>query len=125
MTAQTGAYKAALTASTTTTGGDALSLLNPEGEDLIVTRCLIDVTTPATGAATADVGIGATATTSDDTLLDGVDIGTAAILADNIENPGTNGKALVKWPADEYLTVSPSASLAGLVGSAYVEWKRA
>lgn len=124
MTSQSGANKQALTVSTTTAGGDALSLLNPEGVDLIITRLVIDVTTPATGAATVDAGVGATATTSDDTLLDGLDVGSAAILADNHSNPGTNGKALVKWPAGQYLTISPSASLAGLVGNAYIEWVR-
>ena len=125
MSEQVGAYKAALTAATVTTGGAVLSVENPEGADLIVTRLVLDVTTPATGAGTVNAGIGATAATSDDTLLDGLDVGSAAILADNHSNPGTNGLALVKWGSAEYLTVTASASLAGLVGNAYVEWIRA
>ena len=124
MSEQVGANKQALTAATTTAGGDALALANPEGADLIVTRLIIDITTPATGAATVDAGIAADGETSNDTLIDGLDVGSAAILADNHENPGTNGKALKKWGASEYLTITPSATLAGLVGNAYIEWVR-
>ncbi len=124
MSEQKGALKLALTASTTSTGGDALATLNPGNADLIITKLILDVTTPATGSATADIGVGATAATSDDSLLDGVDVGTSAILADNVDNQGTNGKASVRWPAGEYLTVSPSATLAGLVGNVYVQYVR-
>ena len=71
-----GRYRAALTAATTTTGGDALNLLNPEGVDLIVTRLILDITTEATGSATVDCGI-TTTLTSADTLLDGANVGAA------------------------------------------------
>jgi len=124
MSEQKGAYKKALTAATTTAGGDALSVANPEGVDVIVTRLIVDVTTPATGAANVDAGIAANGLTSADNLVDGLDVGAAAILADNHENPGTNGKALFKWGSSQYLTVTPSASLAGLVGNVYVEYIR-
>ena len=42
MSEQKGAYRAALVAATTTAGGDVLSLANPEGADLIVTRLIVD-----------------------------------------------------------------------------------
>lgn len=115
-----------LTAATTTTGGDALNLLNPEGAALIITRFIIDVTTEATGAATVDAGVAATGTSNDE-LLDGVNVGAAAIIKDNIEEAvdGTVAAAVVKWASDEYLTVTPSATLAGLVGKYYVEYVRA
>lgn len=119
---QYGARKEALTAATVTTGGAVLSLANPEGVDLIVTDFILDVTTEATGAATVDAGIGASATTSDDSLIDGADVGTAAGTFDNTDNKGTNGGRAVKWAADEYLTVTASATLAGLVGNAYIKW---
>lgn len=122
MSEQKGALKLPLTASVTFAGGDALAKLNPEGADLVITKLILDVTTPATGSATADIGVGATAATSDDGLLDGVDVGAAAILADNVDDQGTNGKASVLWAEGEYLTVSPSASLAGLVGNVYVQY---
>lgn len=126
MSEQKGAYRVALVAGTTTTGGDVLAVANPEGADLIITRFLLDVTTPATGAATANAGVAANGTTSSDTLLDGVDIGTAAALFDNADatDQGTNGKASRKWGSTQYITVTPSATAAGLVGYAYIEYVR-
>lgn len=122
MAEQKGCLTGAL--SDTNAAGGVLSLANPEGVDLIITRFVIDVTTPATGAANCDFGVGATGATSDDTLIDGVDIGTAAILADNIENGGTNGLACVAWDSDEFVTGSPSADPADLVGNYYIEYIR-
>lgn len=121
-----GLYRVALTAGTTTTGGDVLSLANPEGEDLIVTRLLLNITTASTGAATVDAGIAADGTTSSDTLIDGLDVNAAAGLFDNADatDQGTNGKASRTWDSDEYLTITPSATCAGLVGYAYIEYKR-
>lgn len=112
-----------LTAATTTTGGDALNLLNPEGAKLIITRFIINVTTEATGAANIDAGVAATGTSNDE-LLDGVDVGSAAILDDNINGvvAGEVASSVVEWGATEYLTVTPSATLAGLVGTYYVEY---
>ena len=119
-----GAYKVALTAVTGTTAGGVVSLLNPEGADLIITRLIVVVTTKSTGAATCDFGVAANGTTSSDILLDGVDVGTAAGTFDNVENQGTNGKSAVKWSSTQYLTGTASASLAGLVGNAYIEYVR-
>lgn len=122
MAEQKGAYKAALTAVTTTAGGGALSLANPLGVDLIVTDLILDITTEATGVATVDAGIAANGTTSSDKLIDGGDVGSAAIILNNVDNAGTNGKKCVKWGASQYLTVTASATLAGLVGNAYIKW---
>ena len=125
MSAQNGALKVALTAATTTAVGGVLSVENPEGVDLIITRIVVDVTTKSTGVATIDAGVDDAGDTSSDTLLDGLDVNTAAGVFDNIENGGTNGKAAVKWPAGEYLVATASATVAGLVGSAYIEYVRA
>jgi hypothetical protein len=120
-----GVFKVALTAGTTTTGGDVLSLANPEGVDLIIPSggFVLDITTAATGAANADAGIAADGTTSSDTLIDGCDVGTAAAVFDNGVDAGTNGGA-VKWGSSQYITVTPSATCAGLVGYAYIKWIR-
>ncbi len=120
-----GAKRVALTAATTTTGGDVLSLANPEGVDLIITRFIVDVTTPATGAATIDAGVAADGSTSADNLLAGQDVGSAAVLLDNIDDQGTNGQSVLHWGSDEYITITPSASCAGLVGYAYIQYIRA
>ena len=123
MAEQTGMYKVPLAA--LDTGGGVLSVANPEGVELFVTRVLVDVTTPATGVCTVNAGIAAAATTSSDNLLDGLDVGTAAILADNVGTPGTNGKAVQAWAANQFLTISmATGAAAGLVGNAYIEYTR-
>jgi hypothetical protein len=114
-------YKVAL--ADADTAGGVLSLANPEGVALIVTGLVLDVTTAATGACTLDAGIAANGTTSNDTLIDGVDVNTAVITADNIKNAGTNGASARRWGATEYLTVSKaSGAAAGLAGYAYVDY---
>lgn len=123
MSAQSGAFKEALAA--LDAAGGVASILNPEGVDLIITRCAVNVTTKATGACTVDVGVGASASTKYDTLLDGLDVGTAAILGDNIKNKGSNGKEVLAWPAGQYLTASmATGAAAGLVGSVFVTYLR-
>lgn len=114
-------YKATL--SNADTAGGVLALLNPEGVTLIVHGLVLDVTTIATAACTLDAGIAANGTTSNDTLIDGVDVNTAVITADNIKNAGTNGASARRWGATEYLTVSKaSGAAAGLAGSAYIDY---
>ncbi len=126
MSEQKGCYKEALVAITTTVGGGVFSLLNPEGADLLITRVLLDITTEATGAATVDAGIAAAATTSSDTLIDAGDVGSAAALLDNADatDQGTNGKASRKWGSAQYLTITASATLLGMVGNIYIEYVR-
>lgn len=116
-------YKVALTAATVTTGGAVLSLANPEGRNLIVTRVLLDITTQSTGAATVDVGIAANGTTTSDTLIDGISVAAAGTF-DNINDAGTNGKARQRWSSSQFLTITASATLAGLVGNAYIYYTR-
>lgn len=123
MSAQVGAYKTALTAADDTTAGGVLSLANPEGADLIVTRLILDVTTASTGAAAVDAGIAANGSTSADNLIDGASVATIGVL-DNIEDGGTNGQAVYKWGASQYLTITASADATGLVANAYIEYKR-
>lgn len=115
------ALSGSLTAATTTTGGAVLSLLNPFAARAVVIDFVIDVTTKSTGAATCDFGIGASASTSYDTLLDGVDVGTAAIIADNIDNKGSNGVRGLAWASGTYITGTASATLAGMVGTYVVD----
>jgi len=75
----------------------AFAWQNPETTKIIVTRVVVDVTTKgAVSGALLDVGPGAAATTHSDTLIDGLDIATAVICADNITNIGSNGLSLCK-----------------------------
>jgi len=116
-----GALHVALTAATTTTGGGVLSIANPEGVDLYVTRLVLNISTQSTGAATVDGGIAADGTTSSDTLIDGKSVATAGVF-DNIKDGGTNGKAGQKWGASQYLTITASATTAGMVGEAIISY---
>lgn len=122
MSQQYGAHRVALTAATDTTVGGVLKLQNDDGADRIVTRLVLDVTTEATGAATVDAGIDDAGDASADNLLDGVDVGTAAGVFDNIDDAGTNGQSVIAWPDGEYLVITASATLAGLEGYAYIEY---
>ena len=115
--------RGAITAATTTTGGDAISIANPFGETAMIKNVIIDVTTQATGAATMDIGVAADGTTSSDTLIDGVDVGSAAIVASALGDGGTNGGPCRKWTTTQYITGTPSATLAGLVGTYEIEAK--
>lgn len=124
MAEQKGAYQVALADGEG--AGGVVAIANPEGATLLVTRVLVHTTTKSTAASTVDAGIVASASTSGDNLMDGVDTGTAAGLFDNVENKGTNGKARQVWGAGQYLTISKaSGAVAGLAGSAYIEYVRA
>lgn len=123
MTPQIGALKVPLVAATTTAVGGVLKLVNPEGVDLLITRFILDITTASTGAATVDAGVDDGGDVSSDTLIDGKSVATAGVF-DNTEDGGTNGKGVVKWKAGEYLVCSASATTAGMVGNAYIEYVR-
>ena len=103
------------------TAGGVVSLANPFSCALIVTKIIIDVTTPATVTCHLSAGIAAGATTLSATLIDTVDVHAAAIVADNITNKGSGGAATRKWSSSQYLTISvQDGASAGMVGSAYI-----
>ncbi len=106
------------------TGGGVAAWANPEAGSIIITRCVIDVTTKATSACTVDIGTNATnATTSSDNLLDGLDTGTAAGVFDNITEKGSNGKSRQKLATGKWVTASmASGAAAGMVGFLYIHY---
>lgn len=109
-----------------TGAGGVLAWENPESSAILVQRIMFDVTTPADGSATIDVGVAADGTTSDDTLIDGADIGAAAGVFDNIDDQGTNGESKLRLDENggttAFVTGTASADPAGLVGNAYIEY---
>lgn len=108
-------------AGTADTAGALGSAVNPESGAIIVTNVVLDVTTEATGACTADIGVAADATTLNDTLLDGVNVGAATGVFDSATNGGTNGVTVKKVTAGQYFTASTaSGAAADLVGKLYV-----
>lgn len=106
------------------TGGGVLSWVNPEASAILINRCTIVTSVKSTGASTVDAGTtAASATTSSDNLLDGLDTGTAVVTTDNLQSPGTNGKQLQSLAAGKWVTISrASGACAGLVGFAYIEY---
>lgn len=100
-----------------------LSWQNPEDVAIIVTRLILDITTEATGAATADFGSDGDGTGSSDTLIDGVDVGAAAGVFDNVGDAGTNGGIVRLDEAGgttDYITGTGNADPADLVGTAHI-----
>lgn len=99
--------------------GGMLAVANPEGATIILLDLVLNITTEATGAATANFGIAADGTTASDTVIDGLDVGAAAIVGNNQENAGTNGGTGRLWTASQFLTGTGLADPADLVGTAY------
>tara|TARA_R100000278_G_scaffold120107_1_gene102191 strand:+ start:263 stop:712 length:450 start_codon:yes stop_codon:yes gene_type:complete len=112
----------AITATTHAAGDHGLAWKNPENEDIIVEGVFLDVTTAATGSPTIDLGVAANGTTGSDNLLDGVDVGSAAIMATSGVNGGTNGKMYQPMTSSQWITGDFSASAAGLVGNLYIRY---
>lgn len=104
--------------------GGLFSWPNPESTSIVIARVVLDVTTDSTGACTVDVGTTATsAATSSDNLIDGLDVGTAAGIFDNIQNAGTNGKPLQKLAVGKWVNGSrATGAAAGIVGYAYIHY---
>lgn len=118
----------ALTGVALTTGGAIAAIKNPEGVDLLVTRCILRVGTPSTGAANLSAGF------ADDDETAATDLINALAVNGSISGKWYNGPAAVtsakgeittKWASGKYLTVSGSATTVGLVGTLYVEYLRA
>jgi hypothetical protein len=108
----------------TVTSAGGLFAWRPEDQSRshYITRIGIDITTASTGASTIDYGIGTTATTSNDTLMDGLS-GAATGFFDNTKNIGTNGVGVKKLAAGSYVTGSQaSGDTTGLVGNIIIEY---
>ncbi len=90
----------------------------------VIASVLIDLTTQASGALTADVGPAVDATTLSDTLLDGVNLGAAAGIFNSVDHQGTNGLVFRRVPAGEFITGSTvTGASAGIVGFAHVAYR--
>lgn len=94
---------------------------NPWGVSVIIKKAILYITTNSTGASTVDIGVGASASTADDTLMDGLSAATAGLF-DNVTNKGTNGLPQKLWTSSQFVTVKEaSGDVDGLVASLYLE----
>jgi hypothetical protein len=119
-----GVIKFNLTAAGDGTAGAVAAVLNPVGKTIMVTGLVLDVTTaPTDTAGGVDAGIAANATTSSDTLIDGLVLAAAGTF-DSIKNAGTNGASYQKMTSGQYLTVTSVVGshldLAAAVGTGYL-----
>ena len=112
------------------TNAFAVAVQNPETVDLIIVRCVLDVTT-AGGTATSvlDVDVVADATSTGDDIFDGVDANAAGISDSlNSTDNGTNGEGKSwKWDknggTNDYLTAKIlTANATNLAGNLYIEY---
>lgn len=106
------------------TAGGLFAWQNKDARAVIVDRIVVDITTPSSGACTADIGFTATsATTLSDNLIDGASLATSAKVLDNLDDKGTNGKAKQKVASGKWVTGSvASGASAGVVGNAYIHY---
>ena len=107
----------------------AVAKQNPYGEDRVITRAVVRITTSGgTASSVIDVDVVGTATTSGDDIFDGVGATTAAISDSlNSTDNGTNGEGK-SWlwekagGTNDYLTAQILvANATALVGTLFVE----
>ncbi len=106
----------------------AFAVQNPEGVDCVVTNVIVDITTVGgTASSVLDVDVVADATSTGDTIIDGLDLNATGV-ADRHDNAGSNGGEPKKWDknggSNDYVTgkilAQNAASLAGKVIIEYV-----
>jgi hypothetical protein len=111
-----------------TTDGAIGAVLNPEGVDVLITRCILYVGTQSTGAANLSCGVAATATTAASDIINALAVGGATGKYYNGQAVQVTAKTEVSapavWSAGKYINFTGSASTAGLVGTLYVEYVR-
>jgi hypothetical protein len=96
---------------------------NPEGQDLIITSCILYVITPSAGAANINVGYGAAGADNNNEL-------SAVAINGAITGTAWNGLAFAAeaqrlvWGANQVLNATGSAACAAFRGRVYVEYQR-
>jgi hypothetical protein len=106
--------------------GGVIAWTNPESTAILILRAIVDLTTVSTGACTLDIGLTETsATTTSDTLLDGIDAAAGVAVFDSMDaalDGGANAKAQ-KLAAAKWVTVDEkSGDATGLVGNLYLQY---
>ncbi len=99
---------------------------NPFGIAILV-RLVLDVTTPATAALTADFGqTGTVPMPISDNLIDGVNLGASAGVFSSIDDDGTNGRTYRRVDVNEHVIgATDLGAAAGLVGNAFIFYRAA
>lgn len=99
--------------------GGMFSWVNPWTVPVLITDFRLEVTTASTGACTVDAGIAANATTSDDSLIDGQDVNSAA----GVFSASAPVRLDEAGGTADTVTVSvATGASAGIVGRAYIQY---
>jgi hypothetical protein len=92
----------------------------------IILRVIVNITTRSTGASTLDIGYTASsATTSSDTLLDGIDAGTTEAIFDSGDaslDTQANTKAQLATSGGFITIDDKTGDSTGLIGVAYIQY---
>jgi len=112
-----------------TTNGLAIAQQNPFGQDVLITRAILRITTAGgTGSSVLDVDVVAGATSTGDDILDGVDANTTAVLDSlNSTDNGSNGEGRAQlWEkkdgTNDYVTAKVLvAGASAIVGTLALE----
>ena len=108
------------------TGGAIAAVPNPWGMTVAILRSTWYVTTPSTGAANINIGVGATVTTDAADIISALAVGGAITgLAYNghvMENTAkTQVSAPALWTSSTFVTFTGDASTVGLVATLFLE----
>lgn len=113
---------------TATTDGAIGAVKNPEGVDVLITRCILYVSANSTGAANLSCGVAATPTTAATDIINALAMAAAAGKYYNAQalqvSAKTETTAPAVWAAGKYINFTGSASTAGLVATLFVEYLR-
>jgi hypothetical protein len=116
-TSTTTIYRLVLPLTPVTSATQCLAWTPPQGGNVIVERAIILVTTASTGAATVNLGIAANATTSNASLIAATSVHTSNSVIDS----NTTSTVAQIMTNGQYITSTSSATLAGLVATAYID----
>lgn len=111
------------------TAGGLGALANPEGVSLLITKATLEIISPSTGAANLGIGVAASATTKATDVLNDLDVN-APSAGDwyngfaRQNGAKTQISAPAVWTASKYLTLTGSATTAGLSARLYLEYIR-
>lgn len=99
------------------------SIVNPEGEILIITRAVLYIDTDTSDAGTTlNVGVGAASTTDNNALHAAIAIDGSAGTAYQGYDAADAGDTLVMWPVGQYVTTTSSAAATAFVGRLDIEY---
>jgi len=125
-----GALAIDITGVASTDNGGQGALANPEGVSIIILRSSLYIRAKSTGAANLGIGIAADAITKATDILN--DLAMGGVAAGEVYNGHVmqNGAktaitAPAVWTTDKFLTLTGSATLAGLDCTLYLEYIRA